>query len=272
MSAEGIARLETDLRVARERWAGLGWLLLPEEPMSPAQNVALDSVLLKRVGDETRPPILRFWSWDASAVIIGRFQSVQNEVDLDEATARGVTVVRRTSGGGAMFVQPEATITYSLYLPERHVAGLSFADSYAALDSWVVAGLRDLGVDAWYVPLNDIASAEGKIGGAAQARRNRAVLHHTTVSYEMNPDEMVRVLRIGREKLSDKGIASAARRVSPLRRQTDLARPAIVERLIAGFRDRFGLTEGSLTPDERAAATALVRDQYATARWTNDLP
>lgn len=272
MSAEGIARLENDLRVARERWAGLGWRLLPEESMSPAQNVALDSVLLKRVGDETRPPTLRFWSWGAQAVIIGRFQSVQNEVDLDEAIARGVTVVRRTSGGGAMFVQPEATITYSLYLPERHAEGLSFADSYAALDSWVVAGLRDLGVDAWYVPLNDITSAEGKIGGAAQARRNHAVLHHTTVSYEMNTDEMVRVLRIGREKLSDKGIASAAKRVSPLRRQTDLPRAAIRDHLIATFRTTFGLTDDTLTPDERVEADELVRTQFATDTWTHDLP
>jgi lipoate---protein ligase len=233
MSAEGIARLDHDLRVARERWAGLGWLLLPEESLSPAQNVALDSVLLKRVGDETRPPTLRFWSWGASAVIIGRFQSVQNEVDVE---------------------------------------GLSFADSYAALDSWVVAGLRDLGVDAWYVPLNDITSAEGKIGGAAQARRNHAVLHHTTVSYEMNPDEMVRVLRIGREKLSDKGIASAAKRVSPLRRQTDLPRAAIRDHLIATFRATFGLADDALTPDERAETDELVRTQFATDAWTHDLP
>lgn len=272
MSADNIARLERDLRVARERWSGLGWRLLPEEPMSPAHNVALDSVLMRRVGDEARPPTLRFWSWGAAAVIIGRFQSVRNEVDLDEATARGVTVVRRTSGGGAMFVQPGATITYSLYLPERHVEGLSFADSYAALDSWVVAGLRHLGVDAWYVPLNDITSAEGKIGGAAQARRNRAVLHHTTVSYEMNPDEMVRVLRIGREKLSDKGIASAAKRVSPLRRQTDLPRAAIRDHLIATFRDLFGLADDTLTPDERAETDHLVESQFVTHAWTHDLP
>src|SRR6266513_2495323 len=81
------------------------------------------------------------------------------------------------------------------------------------------------------LPLNDIASAEGKIGGAAQARKPGVVLHHTTIAYEMNPDEMLRVLRIGREKLSDKGIASANKRVSPLRRQTDRSREAIVELL-----------------------------------------
>ena len=77
------------------------------------------------------------------------------------------------TGGGAMFVQPDAAITYSIYLPERYVEGLSFAESYAVLDSWVVATFRDLGVDAWYAPLNDITSAEGKIGGAAQADGRR---------------------------------------------------------------------------------------------------
>ena len=253
-------------------WRGLGWELLREELMTPAMNVALDEVLARRVGAGERPATLRFWSWAASAVIIGRFQSVRNEVDQDEAAARGVTIVRRMSGGGAMFVQPEATITYSIYLPERYVEGLSFVESYAALDSWVVAILRDLGVDAWYAPLNDITSAEGKIGGAAQARRAKVVLHHTTISYEMNTDEMMRVLRIGREKLSDKGIASAAKRVSPLRRQADLPRAAIRDHLIATFRATFGLADGTLTPDERAAAATLVRDQYATARWTHDLP
>ena len=255
-----------------DRWRGIGWELLREAPYPPALNLALDEVLTRRVGAGLRPPTLRFWAWATPAVILGRFQSVRNEVDEAAARELGVQVVRRISGGGAMFVEPGATITYSLYLPEALVAGLTFPDSYAALDSWVVDGLRELGVDAWYAPLNDIASAEGKIGGAAQARRARAVLHHTTVSYEMAADRMLRVLRIGQEKLSDKGIASAAKRVSPLRRQTDLPRAAIVEHLIARFRDRFGLVDGALTPEELAAAERLVREQFATEKWTYDLP
>ena len=255
-----------------ERWRGAGWQLIREEPLAPSLNLALDEVLTRRVGAGARPPTLRFWAWAAPAVIIGRFQSVRNEVDEAAARELGVGVVRRISGGGAMFVEPGSTITYSLYLPEAFVEGLSFPDSYAACDSWVVEALRELGVDAWYAPLNDIASAEGKIGGAAQARRAGAVLHHTTVSYEMAADRMLRVLRIGQEKLSDKGIASAAKRVSPLRRQTDLAREAIIEHLIARFRDRFGLAEGALTAEERAEAERLEREQFSSRAWTYDLP
>ncbi|HET8628000.1 MAG TPA: biotin/lipoate A/B protein ligase family protein [Thermomicrobiales bacterium] len=255
-----------------ERWRGAGWELIAETPHDPDLNLALDEVLTRRVGAGLRPPTLRFWGWARPAVILGRFQSVRNEVDLDAARELGVQIVRRISGGGAMFVEPGQAITYSLYLPESYVDGLSFADSYAALDAWVVDGLRDLGVDAWYAPLNDITSAEGKIGGAAQARRARAVLHHTTIAYEMSPERMLRVLRIGREKLSDKGITSAAKRVSPLRRQTNLPREAIVAHLIARFRARFGLADGALTPEDLADAERLVREQFATERWTFDLP
>ena len=272
MSAMDAMATKQAIETVTARWRGLGWQLLGEEPMAPALNVALDEVLTRRVGAGKRPPTLRFWAWAARAVIIGRFQSVRNEVNQDAADEMGVTVVRRISGGGAMFVEPDKAITYSLYLPEEYVDGLSFTQSYEALDSWVVAGLRDLGVDAWYAPLNDITSAEGKIGGAAQARRGRAVLHHTTIAYEMSPDEMVRVLRIGQEKLSDKGIPSAAKRVSPLRRQTALSREAIVAHLIARFRDEFGLADGQLTPDERAAADLLVHKQFATEQWTHDIP
>jgi lipoate-protein ligase A len=197
---------------------------------------------------------------------------VRNEVDEEAARAMGVTIVRRISGGGAMFVQPGAAITYSLYLPEAFLQGVSIRESYEALDSWVVETLQQLGIEAWYAPLNDIASAKGKIGGAAQSRRRRVVLHHTTIAYEMDPDEMRRVLRIGRERLSDRGTPSAAKQVHPLRRQTDLPRTAIVDHLTECFRRRFGLVDGALTTEELAAAERLTHERYATEQWTRDLP
>lgn len=254
------------------RLMNAGWHLLPEVELPPALHVALDEVLTTEVGAGRRPPTLRFWAWAAPAVIIGRFQSFRNEVDEAAARDMGVAVVRRLSGGGAMFVQPGSTITYSLYLPDRLVEGIAIRDSYELLDRWAVDVFRELGVDAWYQPLNDITSAEGKIGGAAQARRPGVVLHHTTIAYEMNPTEMLRVLRIGREKLSDKGITSAAKRVSPLRRQTDLPRETIVARMVDGFQSRFGLTPQTLTSEELDAAKQLVMARYGTAAWTRDLP
>lgn len=251
-------------------WADYPWRVLPERPLSPALNVALDEVLTDRLSKGLMPPTLRFWRWSDPAVIIGRTQSVANEVDLDAAAARGVTVVRRMTGGGAMFLQPHGAITYSLYLPEAALAGFTVRASYEVCEAWVIEALRGLGVDAHHVPINDIACSEGKIGGAAQARRGGVVLHHTTMAYDMDPGEMVQVLRIGREKLKGKATASAAKRVSPLVRQTGLSREAIVESLRASFVARFGGTPGELSADELAAAATLVEGKYAAPAWTRE--
>lgn len=261
-----------DVSPMLERWKGAGWQLLPETLLSPAMNVALDEVLLGQVQRGSRLPTLRFWGWGGQAVILGSFQSVRNEVDEQAAQEMDISIVRRMSGGGAMLVQPGLTITYSLYIPDMLLQGVSIADSYAVCDQWAVQVFRLAGINAWYAPLNDITSAEGKIGGAAQARRPGAILHHTTIAYEMNPDEMLRVLRIGRAKLSDKGIASAAKRVSPLRRQTDLPREQLVERLVNSFRASFGLTQSALTAEDILAGEQLVQTKYGTEAWTHSLP
>ena len=74
--------------------------------------------------------------------MIGSFQSVRNELHPDGVARHGITVVRRISGGGAMFMEAGNCITYSLYLPQTLVDGISFADSYAFLDAWVMAALE----------------------------------------------------------------------------------------------------------------------------------
>ena len=167
----------------RARWHGLDWHLIPGEPRAPLVNMALDEVLTLGVGCGERPSTVRIWGWDRRCVVLGRFQSVRNEVDEAAAREHGVEIVRRISGGGAMFIEPEGAITWSIYAPEELVRGMTFPESYAFFDAWVVDALRELGVDAWYQPLNDITSTGGKVGGAAQARRGGAVLHHTTMAY-----------------------------------------------------------------------------------------
>jgi lipoate-protein ligase A len=259
-------------RAAEPRWREHDWRLISGVARDPLMNMALDEVLTLRVGRGERPPTIRVWGWTRRCVVLGRFQSVRNEVDEAAAVANQVELVRRMSGGGAMFIEPEGAITYSIYAPETMVRGLTFPESYALFDSWVVDALRELGLDAWYAPLNDITSSGGKIGGAAQARRGGAVLHHTTMAYEMNVPLMMQVLRIGKEKLSDKGITSAEKRVGPLRQQTELPRDEVIARLIGTFERKFGLQQGNLADDELAEAERLVDERYGTRDWIYFLP
>lgn len=278
LTAEGVAVAVRRALAQATDWTDYDWQLIHEGPQSPALHMALDEVVTAQVAAGRRPPTLRVWEWGGPAVVIGSFQSLANEVDAENAERHGLTVVRRISGGGAMFVEPGNTITYSLSVPASLVSGLSFADSYAYLDDWVLDALGDMGIKAWYQPLNDIATEAGKIAGAAQKRvvapdgGAGAVLHHVTMSYDIDADKMLQVLRIGREKMSDKGTRSAQKRVDPLRRQTGLPREAVIDRMIDSFRARYGLTDGSISAEELARAEELVAAKFGTAEWTARVP
>jgi len=254
-------------------WRDYEWQLIQGPAVDPALQMALDQVLSDEVGEGRRKPTLRIWEWEKPAVVIGSFQSVKNEVDMANAQKYGFEVVRRISGGGAMFMEAGSVITYSIYAPIELVQGMSFADSYAFFDEWVIIALKALGIEASYQPLNDITSPTGKIGGAAQKRLgNGAVLHHVTMSYDMDGDKMVQVLRIGREKMSDKGTKSANKRVDPLRSQTGLPRAEIIEKMIGTFTGLYGLTPSEITPEEFAKAEQLVTEKFGTEEWLQRVP
>ncbi|MDR2347209.1 MAG: lipoate--protein ligase family protein, partial [Bifidobacteriaceae bacterium] len=130
-----------------------------------------------------------------------------------------------------------------------------------------------LGIDATYLPINDIASPAGKIAGAAQKRfADGTVLHHVTMAYDIDAAKMLEVLRIGREKLSDKGTKSAAKRVDPLRSQTGLPRGAIVRALVAHFEALHGLERSQPTAAELARAAVLVEQKFANPAWLRRVP
>jgi lipoate-protein ligase A len=241
--------------------------------LNPAMHVALDEVITKEVAEGVRPPTLRFWDWNAPLVVIGSFQSFRNEIDPEGAARHGIGVVRRISGGGAMFMEPGNCITYSLHVPTSLVEGLSFEQSYAFLDDWVMTALADVGISARYVPLNDIASDKGKIAGAAQKRfAAGAVLHHVTMAYDINADKMLDVLRIGREKMSDKGTMSANKRVDPMRSQTGLPREEIIARFLASFEANHETRRSDYTPAEYDAAQKLMDEKFLTDAWTHRVP
>lgn len=252
--------------------------VIPARTMHPAMHVALDEVIGREVSRGERPPTLRFWDWDSPLVVIGSFQSVKNEIDPDGAAKHGIGVVRRVSGGGAMFMEPGNCITYSLVVPTSLVEGLSFERSYSFLDDWVIEALAEVGVNAHFVPLNDIASDQGKIGGAAQKRfapvdgGTGAVLHHVTMSYDIDADKMLEVLRIGREKMSDKGHRSANKRVDPMRSQTGMTREAILDSFLATFEKRYTTTRSDYSPAELDAAQKLVDEKFSTPEWTHRVP
>lgn len=240
-------------------------------PLGAHVQVALEEVLLDRLTGGARGPTLRFWEWTERTLVLGSHQVLANEVDRRAARELGFTVARRMSGGGTMVVEPGRSITYSLYAPEALVADLSFVDSFAFLDGWVVDCLRGLGAPVEHRPVNDIVSPEGKLAGAAQARRRRCLLHHTAMAYEIDPATVPRLLRLGRKRVSPRGVRSAQKKVSPLGRWLHLSRDQVVEAMATCFLERYPARLGSLTAEELAAAHELAGRKYASLEWIDRL-
>lgn len=254
-------------------WEDITFDVIGPEVLPPVMHVALDEVLPHEVAAGRRNPVFRIWDWDSPLVVIGSYQSLRNEIDADGAARHRIGVVRRITGGGAMFMEPGNCITYSLVVPTSLVEGLSFEQAYAYLDDWVMGALAEIGVKAHYVPLNDIASEQGKIGGAAQRRfADGVLLHHVTMAYDIDADKMMQVLRIGREKLSDKGTRSANKRVDPMRSQTGLPRDQIIAGFLDAFHARYDCRDSAYTSEELAAAAELVRTKFGTEEWTRRVP
>lgn len=219
------------------RWQRLAEQLevVLDTPRSPSEQMQIDEQWAREVAQGSRPATLRIWDWASPAVVVGRFQSIDDEVNQNIAQAEGFEVVRRCTGGGAMFVKPSDTITYSLISPLWFTRGIPIEQSYQLCDQWLLDTLRDLHLNASFGGLNDIVSSQGKIGGAAQRRfpgNPGALLHHVTLAYDFDTETMGRILNTSREKLSDKAVKSAVRRVAPLVQQTSLSRQDVVRAMV----------------------------------------
>lgn len=248
------------------------WEVIAPGSFVAHMHMALDEVLLNQVIAGERPPTMRMWRWIERALVIGSHQSVRNEVDLDAAQEHGFVITRRMSGGGTMLCEPDRTITYSLYLPESMVAGITFRKSYALLDAWAVAAFNAIGVPASYREINDIISPGGKIAGAAQARRRGHVLHHTTIAHSMDAELLPRLIRIGRPGVSERGVRSAEKKVSPLSWFTSMSCDEVARNMFEYFKSEYRARESVLTPEDNQSAARLVAEKYGTESWINRLP
>lgn len=210
-----------------QRWKNLAPKVYIDIPRTASEQMELDARIAQEVADGGRPATLRIWQWKNPAIIVGKFQSIPDQVHVDTAKKLGFDIVRRTSGGGAMIVEPQGSFTYSLYVPSDFVEGLDPRDTYRLGDWWMVQGLQQEGIDISYAGFNDLASSKGKIAGAAQrkfiGKNGEALLHHTTFAWALNSELVPTLLKISQTKLSDKSVQSAAKRVDPLSRQMSIS-------------------------------------------------
>ena len=165
-------------------------------------NMAIDEAISESVAKGNNPTI-RFYKWLPSAVSIGYFQSLADEVDVWKCRSLGVGIVRRRTGGGAVYHSNSGEITYSVIGPVS-LFPKNIIKSYEEICGWVIKGLNNLGINAEFVPINDILVKGKKISGNAQTRRKNILLQHGTILYDVNVERMFSVLKVPDEKIKDK--------------------------------------------------------------------
>lgn len=203
-------------------------------------QMAIDEALLKLRLEERIPDTLRIYRFKPSAVTIGYFQAIRESVNLEYLIENKIDFTRRITGGGAVFHDTNGELTYSITL--KITSELSdVLDSYRVICSGLVYALRDLGVEASFVPVNDIVVYGRKISGSAQTRRRDTLLQHGTLMYATDIDILEKALVVPRVKLESKGVKSIRDRVITLRDvigEIDVDR--LVESMISGFARSLG--------------------------------
>ncbi len=226
-------------------------------------NMALDESLLMNL--QEIGPTLRVYGWEKPAVSIGYFQSMEEEVDVKIARELGVDLVRRITGGGAVYHKWE--VTYSIVLPPFKGRIL---DSYKIINKGIVNALQKLGLDAKHHGINDVIVRDKKISGNAQTRKYGGLLQHGTLLMDVNVDEMFKVLRVPEEKLRDKAIENVKHRVTSLKHLgVEITFDEMQKYLVEGFAEALNAkTYEEKTPsDVYGLAKKLEVEKYATYEW-----
>lgn len=236
------------------------------ESRDAAEGLAIDEALLDRAragGADT----VRLWV-ARRAVIVGRSQSVESECDTDLLTRLGIPVLRRISGGGAVYVYP-GNLNVSVACSDARPLG-TVSEAFAWLAAAVAAAARRLGVPA-DPAARSVVVRGAKIAGLAQARRASAVLVHSTLLVEPDKLDMARFLRAMRDGYAPRGTSSTPSPVTTL--TGALGRSVTIEEATAALRwafepERVGpATWGDLTAEEADAARRLAGTRYRSRAW-----
>ncbi len=241
------------------------WRVITASKNDAFMNMAVDEAICNYVRDGGEPTI-RFYMWNPSAVSIGYFQSVMDEVDVEFCNKNGISVVRRRTGGGAVYHDSHGEITYSVIAPQDMFPE-SILQSYKMICSWIVDGLESIGINSSFKPINDIIINEKKISGSAQTRKEGVLLQHGTVLYSLNLDTMFRCLKVSDEKIRDKMINSARQRVTCVNDYCDIPIQKLHNSLLNSFCYGKEWRFGELTEKELADANFLAKNKYKTHQW-----
>lgn len=224
----------------------------------PAFNLALEECLLQWLPAD-HPGLFLLWQ-NAPSVIVGRHQVTLDEIDSDFVRRRGLPVVRRMTGGGAVY-HDLGNLNFS-FMENAH--GRKTVD-FARYLRPVCTALAGLGVQASLTGRNDLEAGGRKISGSAQSLRQGRILHHGTLLVSLDFGELVQALHVDPDKIRSKGVASVRSRVANI--SEFWAPGSSMESLRAALLRHCADGEGKLEPEVLRAAEELAERKYRSWDW-----
>lgn len=237
-------------------------LALRTNSLDPARNLALEETLFHAL-EPGHPGWFLLWR-NGPSIIVGRHQNTLEEIDEDFIRAAGLPVVRRPTGGGAVY-HDEGNINFSFLAWVDAKSPPSFADFLAP----IVGALADLGVTASFSSRNDITVNGRKISGSAQRRAGSRMLHHGTMMVDLDTEVLGRALTGKPDKYQSRGISSHKSRIANLREflPQDWSRETCMTRVLDAMTRRCATAESTLPPALDSQAEALAESKYRTWDW-----
>ena len=242
-------------------------------------NMAIDEAILRSRLENKVPNTLRLYGWKPSAVSIGKFQKVENEVQLENCKKLSVDVVRRMSGGGTVYHDAEGEITYSVVAKTADFETSDVAVVYTKVYSGIVEALGLLGIaadfsegDAKNCP--NLTVRGKKISGSSQANKRGVVLQHGTILLNVDLERMFTLLRVPWAKTCMEVVNVAKNKITSIKEETEneVSVETVAQALKQGFEKalKVELVNSDLTPFERELADELCKLKYSTQDWNFD--
>jgi lipoate-protein ligase A len=234
------------------------------------RQIAFDQALIDAHKAGRIPDSIRFLRFPPTA-LIGRHQALSREIKLDYCRSHGIGVVRRITGGGAIYFD-EGQLGWELVFSRATLGIVALGDLARAICEAAATGLSRLGVNAKYRPRSDIEVDGRKLGGTGGFFDENTLFYQGTVLVDMNPADMLAALNVPEAKLAER---AAAQRVVTLKELLGTAprMDAIKRALLAGFAERLGINPvpGRITVDEESLASRYHDQEIGTDAFVAEI-
>jgi len=252
------------------------WQLLKLETYNAFMNMAIDEAILRARIENLVPNTLRFYCWKPSAISIGRFQNIENDVHLSNCKKYGVDVVRRITGGGTVYHDAEGEITYSVVASKKDLKAEDITTVYAKIYTGLTEALKIWGINVDFNEGNaetcpNLTVNCKKISGSAQSHKRGVVLQHGTILVDVDLKKMFTFLHVPWAKTCMEVVNVARRKITSMIKELerDVSIEEVNQALTEGFQKALNikLVDGKLTLLERELAEKLCKEKYATDDW-----